>query len=45
MQTTHDQGRAVIGCYAAREARTKILETRRLAKARGFPLWIGVEPV
>lgn len=45
MQATHDQGRAVIGRYAAREARAKILETRRLARARGFPLWIGVEPV
>lgn len=45
MQTTHDQGRAVIGRYAVREAREKIQETRRLAKARGFPLWIGVEPV
>jgi len=45
MQTTHDHGRAVIGRYAAREAREKILETRRLARARGFPLWIGVEPV
>jgi ATP-dependent Clp protease adaptor protein ClpS len=44
MQTTHDHGRAVIGRYAVREAREKIRETRRLAKARGFPLWIGVEP-
>jgi ATP-dependent Clp protease adapter protein ClpS len=45
MQTTHDHGRAVIGRYAVREARAKILEARRLAKAHGFPLWIGVEPV
>ena len=45
MQTTHDRGRAVIGRYAVREAREKIQETRRLARARGFPLWIGVEPV
>jgi len=45
MQATHDQGRAVIGRYAVREAREKIQETRRLARARGFPLWIGVEPV
>ena len=45
MQTTHEHGRAVIGRYAVREARVKILETRRLAKASGFPLWIGVEPV
>lgn len=45
MQATHEQGRAVIGRYAARDARAKILETRRLAKERGFPLWIGIEPV
>jgi ATP-dependent Clp protease adaptor protein ClpS len=44
MQTTHDHGRAVIGRYAVGEAREKIRETRRLAQARGFPLWIGVEP-
>ncbi len=44
MQTTHDSGRAVIGRYSVHDAREKILETRRLAKARGFPLWIGVEP-
>jgi ATP-dependent Clp protease adaptor protein ClpS len=44
MQTTHDQGRAVIGRYSAGEARQKIQETRALARARGFPLWIGVEP-
>jgi ATP-dependent Clp protease adaptor protein ClpS len=45
MQTTHEHGRAVIGRYAVRDARSKIQETRRLARARGFPLWIGVEPV
>jgi ATP-dependent Clp protease adaptor protein ClpS len=45
MQATHDQGRAVIGRYSVAEARDKIRETRRLAKLRGFPLWIGVEPV
>lgn len=44
MQATHDQGRAVIGRYAVPVAREKIRETRRLAKERGFPLWIGVEP-
>lgn len=45
MQATHEQGRAVIGRYAAHVAREKIRETRRLARAGGFPLWIGVEPV
>jgi ATP-dependent Clp protease adaptor protein ClpS len=44
MQTTHDHGRAVIGRYTVPEARAKILEARRLAKERGYPLWIGVEP-
>lgn len=45
MQATHDTGRAVIGRYAAPAAREKIREVRRLARADGFPLWIGVEPV
>jgi len=45
MRAAHEHGRAVIGRYAVREAREKILEARRLAKARGFPLWVGVEPV
>lgn len=44
MQTTHDRGRAVIGRYAVRDARAKVQEVRRLARERGFPLWIGVEP-
>jgi ATP-dependent Clp protease adaptor protein ClpS len=44
MQATHDTGRAVIGRYPARGGREKALEARRLARARGFPLWIGVEP-
>lgn len=45
MRTAHDHGRAVIGRYTARQAREKILEARQLAKARGFPLWVGIEPV
>lgn len=45
MQATHEHGRAVIGRYSVAEARDKIRETRRLAKLRGFPLWIGVEPI
>jgi ATP-dependent Clp protease adapter protein ClpS len=44
MMATHELGRAVIGRYAVPEAREKIAEVRRLARARGFPLWIGVEP-
>jgi len=45
MQATHDTGRAVIGRYPAHDGREKVLEARRLARARGFPLWVGVEPV
>jgi ATP-dependent Clp protease adaptor protein ClpS len=45
MLTTHEHGRAVIGRYSVPDARAKIEETRQLARARGFPLWIGVEPI
>jgi ATP-dependent Clp protease adaptor protein ClpS len=44
MMTTHTAGRAVIGRFAAAEARTKIAEVRARARARAFPLWLGVEP-
>jgi ATP-dependent Clp protease adapter protein ClpS len=45
MMQTHTDGRAVIGRYAAADARAKIRELRALARARGFPLWIGIEPI
>ena len=41
---THTAGRAVIGRFAATDARDKIAQARALAKAQAFPLWIGVEP-
>jgi len=45
MMQTHTEGRAIIGRYRPDEARTKIEEVRTRAKAAGFPLWIGYEPV
>lgn len=45
MMRTHTEGRGVVGRFAAAEARTKIREVRNLARASGFPLWIGVEPI
>ncbi|HEX7840428.1 MAG TPA: ATP-dependent Clp protease adaptor ClpS [Kofleriaceae bacterium] len=44
MLATHTAGRAVIGRFAAADARDKIAQARALAKAQAFPLWIGVEP-
>jgi ATP-dependent Clp protease adaptor protein ClpS len=44
MLATHSTGRAVIGRFAAAEARTLIQRARSLAGAQAFPLWIGVEP-
>jgi ATP-dependent Clp protease adaptor protein ClpS len=44
MLATHHTGRAVIGRFTAAAARGKIAEARALARARAFPLWIGVEP-
>ncbi|HVV84409.1 MAG TPA: ATP-dependent Clp protease adaptor ClpS [Kofleriaceae bacterium] len=44
MQTVHEQGRAAVARLRAGEARAKVLEARRRARAHGFPLWIGVEP-
>lgn len=43
--STHHEGRAVVGRFRAADARDKILEVRRRAEARGYPLWIGVEPI
>jgi len=45
MMQTHTTGRAVVGRFAAPEARAKIGQVRDLARARGFPLWIGIEPI
>ena len=42
---THTEGRGVIGRFRAHDAKSKILAARELARTRGFPLWIGIEPV
>ncbi len=44
MMATHTTGRAVIGRFTATAARAKIDQVRTLARARAFPLWIGIEP-
>lgn len=44
MIATHTTGRAVIGRFTAAAARDRIEQTRALARAQAFPLWIGVEP-
>lgn len=45
MLQTHTQGRAVIGRFRPDDARVRIEAVRARARALGFPLWIGVEPV
>lgn len=44
MEAVHEQGSAVIGRYRAEDARARILETRRRARAEGFPLWVAAQP-
>lgn len=44
MMATHTSGRAVVGRFTAAAARDRIEQARALARAQGFPLWIGVEP-
>ena len=45
MMQTHTHGRAVIGRFRPEDARAKIEDVRLRAKASGFPLWIGYEPI
>ena len=45
MMETHEQGRAIIGRFRPDEARAKIEDVRSRARAGGFPLWIGIEPI
>jgi len=45
MMRAHTEGRSAVGRYSAAEARTKIAAVRELARTRGYPLWIGTEPV
>lgn len=44
-QQTHTDGRGVIGRFRAHDAKAKIQHARELARTRGFPLWIGIEPI
>jgi ATP-dependent Clp protease adaptor protein ClpS len=41
---THQQGRAIVGRFAADEATTRIDAARTRARTACFPLWVGVEP-
>jgi ATP-dependent Clp protease adapter protein ClpS len=45
MMQTHTEGRSVIGRFKPDDARAKIESVRTRAKASGFPLWIGFEPI
>jgi ATP-dependent Clp protease adaptor protein ClpS len=45
MMQTHTEGRAVIGRFRPDDARAKIEDVRQRARASGFPLWIGYEPI
>ncbi len=44
-QKTHSEGRGVVGRFRAPDAKSKIQAARELARTRGFPLWIGIEPI
>jgi ATP-dependent Clp protease adaptor protein ClpS len=44
-QQTHSEGRGVVGRYRAPDAKSKVQAARELARTRGFPLWIGIEPI
>jgi ATP-dependent Clp protease adapter protein ClpS len=43
MREAHDQGRAIVGRFAADVAKSKIETARRRARDTGSPLWLGVE--
>ena len=45
MMQTHTEGRGIVGRFKVGEARTKIAQVRELARTRGYPLWIGIEPI
>jgi ATP-dependent Clp protease adaptor protein ClpS len=45
MMQTHERGRAIVGRFRPDEARAKIEDVRSRARAGGFPLWIGIEPI
>lgn len=45
MMQAHSEGRAVVGRFAVSDARAKVRDVRALATSRGYPLWIGIEPI
>jgi ATP-dependent Clp protease adaptor protein ClpS len=45
MMQTHTEGRGIVGRFAIADARSKIRQVRELARTRGYPLWIGIEPI
>ncbi len=45
MLDVHKKGRGVVGLYAHDIAATKVQQTRKSAKQRGFPLKCTMEPV
>ena len=44
MLETHTRGRGEVGRYRLEEARARAETARRRARARGYPLWIRLEP-
>jgi ATP-dependent Clp protease adapter protein ClpS len=42
---THKEGRTTIGRFKLPVARDKVITVRSLARAQGFPLWVGLEDV
>jgi ATP-dependent Clp protease adaptor protein ClpS len=45
MMQTHTEGRGVVGRFRAQDAKAKIQQARELSRSRGYPLWIGIEPI
>jgi ATP-dependent Clp protease adaptor protein ClpS len=45
MMETHTEGRGIVGRFAIAEAQTRIRRVRELARTRGYPLWVGIEPI
>jgi ATP-dependent Clp protease adapter protein ClpS len=42
-RTAHEHGRAIVGRLPLDRARDRIEAGRALARARGYPLWLGIE--
>ncbi|NVB77204.1 MAG: hypothetical protein HOV81_02310 [Kofleriaceae bacterium] len=43
MLKTHNEGRAVVGRFKLATAREKVEDVRKRARAKQYPLWIGLE--